>query len=187
MIIVQTLAVALALGMAPEESRGAGSEQPAQGAQTPTTPAAAVRNEVLPAMAGIHGGDMAAMALYELTGGDEVEREAARDTMKLAGEAVEIAQSCVRDLGRMRMLSDALRSEADSAAKTLAEAGASVDRMQGELGRGGATVSREESQAMHKQAAELHEQLRIAGRAIEKIADAHGVPTKLGMPKSTRG
>jgi hypothetical protein len=210
MIILHTLAVALALAIPPDKpmppdpqpprpgqpDRPGGAEQPAPGspgtpapgtpAQTPgatTTQSASVRNEVLPAIVGIRSGNLAAMALHELASGDALERQAARNTMRIANDAVDVAQDSARDLDQMRALSDELRDDADTAAKKLAEANATVDRLQRELGRATGPMPREDAEAVRKHAAQLHGQLLEAERSLTNIAEQYGIDLELTAPE----
>jgi hypothetical protein len=188
MIITNTLALVLALAAPPDQPE----QQPAPGTQ-PDKPqgenkaaqTSAVKSEVIPAMAAIHSTNMAAMALYELTSDETVQREAARNTMKLADAAVEIAQDSAQDLDGMKDLSQEMRTEANTAAKKLGEAAATIDRMQREMGGGKAAITGDDAQTLRKHASQLHGQLLDVERSLEKVAAEYGVPTKLGVPEKS--
>jgi hypothetical protein len=157
------MAVAFALSLAPESQ----TEQ-----QLATD--AKVKGELLSAMTGIRSANMAAMTVFELGGDRDPDREAMRETLELADDAVELAKDGARDLGGMQTLPEDLREDASTAAKTLGEADETVDRMEKAL--------RGDPLALRKQAAQLHDQLMQAEQSMEKIATKRGIPTKLGMP-----
>jgi hypothetical protein len=178
------IAFALALpSVAMAQGTPAKAPPPAQNAEAKQQ--IEVKGYVLPIMAGIRSAEMSAAALHELSTTDPFERKDARKTAELAEQAVRIAHERAEDLHEMKGLSAAARADAETATKKLKEARSSVESIQRQVGVLEAPFRRNEAENVRKDSERLNSQLSDAERAVQRVADAYRISTKLAFSETT--
>lgn len=138
-----------------------------------------VRAHIVPTVAGIEAADKAVAALYELAGDEQLRPEDARRTIALAKQALAMSTDRLSDLEDMSGLSSDAKSEAESAATKLKDARTTISRLERQIGKRNATISRNTTEQIRSHAKDLHDDLSEAESSVENVAKAYDVPTDL--------
>jgi hypothetical protein len=183
MKVVRWFPIALALALpATAVADNKGDDRPAQKdmkSKTADKEASHVQSHVVPAIAGIEAADKAAAALYELSGGEQLDQKDAKETVKLARQNIQFALDRAEALSGMKTLSSDAKSEAKRATMKLREARETLTKLDKQVNKKQARISRNDSEMIREQAKDLHTDLSDAENAVERVAKAYDVPTDL--------
>jgi flagellar hook-basal body complex protein FliE len=141
---------------------------------------ARVKSHLIPVVAGIEAADKGVAALYELAGGEEIDRKDAQAAVRLADEGLEMAFTRVQSLNKMKNLSEDAKSEADNAMTKLKDARTALNRIEKQVNKKQA-ISRNQVEQLREDAKDLHSVLSDAENSVEQVAKAYDVSTDLEL------